>query len=152
MVPKTWHFFNGPRSLLSPPRFVRVFSYLFFFFPGCPGLFFFRENSRVTVVPSPCAPVWSQTPRRCADLTVFPLCSRLYSPCESNNRTTELEAPSLWFMWFPPLMSLAGMTPWQSAHPEFDSLKKRGSRRCHPAFDPRRMWCSIRFFITDWWK
>lgn len=127
-----------PRSLPSPPRFVRLFSFFF-----CLGLFF-RGKSRLTGVPSP---LWARLiPDKEADwwsdrvkLLFVPGCTRnvriIIKKYRKHTHTHRaLEAPRLWFMLFPFIsLFVWERTPWQSAHPEFDSLKKRSTLRLSSA-------------------
>lgn len=118
-------FFNVPCSLTSPPQFVRGFSFSFFLPQAI-----LQGKSRLTGVPSPCVLVWSPAQRQTADLSVLSLCSRLYLQCENDNKKCSAGgspvSDSCYFLLF---LFVWERTPWQSAHPEFDSLKKRSTLR-----------------------
>lgn len=104
------------------------FSFSFFYMPRA----ILQGKSRLTGVPSPCVLVWSPTQRQTADLAVLSLCSRLYLQCENNNKKKK---PQRWRLPVSDscccllFLCVWERTPWQSAHPEFDSLKKRSTLR-----------------------
>lgn len=129
-----------PRSLTSPPRFVRVFLFL----PQA----FLQGESRPTGVPSPCVLVWSPTQRQTADLTVFkPLFQVVLAMLEYEHTHTTLEAPCLWFMLLPFISLRVGEDGVTKCTPRVWQFKEK----IHPqivirCFDLICLRCSI------WWR
>ena len=120
-------------AFLIAPSICEIFWKKFFFFsshfPFCPRLFFFRGNPERLEFPHL---VRSFDPRhrgagRRSD-RVKPLFQVVLAMWESKQKTQRWRLPSVihvvvfcFFVW--------ERTRWQSAHPEFDSLKKRSTLR-----------------------
>lgn len=158
MVQKRDIFLMRLAAFLSPPRFARVFFSPFpFIASGYSSSGEIRADwSSLTL----CSFDRAHTE---TDLAVSSFCSRLYLQYENNHNNKKQR-------WRPPVtdsccsllfLFVWERTLWQSAHPEFDSLKKRSTLRLSAAvwshqsvmFGLMAKCFSLRqFFFSDCWE